>query len=307
MTQHHMFIILFLLAGILCTSGCSGISDLQNHASGHLEKTGPSTNADNRHTLAQPEDTAMMIKMDTDIYNLGEVVEFTITNEKTMDLICSHNPPSFSVLYQKATGQWVTRMGDGNQPPGNKTTLKPAESTNPYRFVTTGWAPGRYRIDTDCGVSREILIRALPLPTPSAPSCPPKTNTSPFIRVDPISDQQAGEPFAITGTTNLPAGEVLRYSIFAIVTASSNITSAKLVSSTITVTAGECGINTWYVDGVIRIPGDYFIGISSEENTVSAVKRFSVLGNETRPAETRTLPQRINTPGITTGKPPEGS
>jgi hypothetical protein len=238
--------------------------------------------------------------MDTDIYNLGEVVEFVITNEKSGDLSCTNDPPAFSVRYQMGTGKWVTRMGEENPAPGNTTKLKPGESTSPYRFITTGWEPGRYRIITDCGVSREILLRALPSATPAVTSCSPGTNTSPFIRVNPVSNQYVGEPFAITGTTSLAAGEELRYSIFGILSGTTNITSAKLVSSATTVSAGKCGTNTWSVDGVIEIPGDYFIGISNNANTVSAVKRFTVLA-KLRPTATSTLPEKIQTPGISTG------
>jgi hypothetical protein len=242
-----------------------------------------------------------MIRMDSDVYTIGEVVEFVITNDKSRDISCSHNPPEFTVRYQRETGRWVTRMGDENPLPGTTTTIKLGESTVPYRFVTTGWAPGRYRIVTDCGLSREILLRAIPAPIAASSSCPSETETTPFIRVDPISDQRAGEPFAITGTTNLPAGEELRYSLFAIVPGTGNITSAKLVSSTITITAGQCRVNTWYVDGVIHIPGEYFIGISTTGNTVSAVKRFTVL-DKARSNTTATLPERSGAPGITTGE-----
>jgi hypothetical protein len=260
----------------------------------------PASLAKYKLTLAQPEDSAKLIKMDTDVYNLGEVVEFTITNEKTSDLSCTNNPPWFSVRYQKGTGQWVTRMGVEMTAPGNTTKLKPGESTAPYRFVTSGWAPGRYRIVSDCGVSREILLRALPSVTPTAPQCPPAGNTSPYIRVNSVSDQYVGEPFTIAGTTSLAAGEELRYSLFALVSATSNITTAKLVSSSTTVSGGSCGINTWSVNGVIEISGDYFIGISNKANTVSAVRRFTVLP-EARPTVTATLPAKTTAPGITTG------
>jgi hypothetical protein len=231
------------------------------------------------------------------------VVEFVITNEKNSDLSCTNNPPSFSVRYQKGNGQWVTRMGAENPAPGSAANLKPGESTAPYRFVTTGWAPGRYRIVSDCGVSREILLRALRSVTPTSTSCPPAGNTSPYIRVNSVGNQYAGVPFTIAGTTSLSAGEELRYSIFAIVptnNATKNITGTKLVASSTTVSGEICGTNTWSVDGVIEISGDYFIGISNNANTVSAVRRFTVLP-EARPAGTATLPAKTTAPGITTG------
>jgi hypothetical protein len=300
MTLLRTTLILILLFCILCTAGCTQLSGADNQTGHTSDTVTPATIAKYKLTLAQPEDSANLVKMDTDIYNIGEVVEFVITNEKTSDLSCSNDPPAFSVRYQKGTGQWVTRMGEENPAPGNTTGIKPGASTPPYRFVTAGWDPGRYRIITDCGVSREILLRALPSATPAVTSCPPGTNRSPFILVNPVSSPYAGDPFAITGTTTLAPGQELRYSVFALVSATANVTSAKLVSAVTTVSSGNCGINTWSVDGVIEIPGDYFIGISNNENTVSAVKRFTVLA-KTRPAGTLTFPEKTSSPGISTG------
>jgi hypothetical protein len=296
-------LIVLLLACILCTAGCTHPFATGNQSAGTLNTSTPPSIAKYQLTLAQPEDSAKLIKMDTDVYNLGEVVEFVITNDGDHDLSCTANPPLFSVRYQKGNGRWVTRMGDENPAPGNSTSLKPGESTTPYRFITTGWAPGRYRIVSDCGISREILIRSLPSVTPTVMSCPTMVNKSPSIQINPVSDQDAGEIFTISGTTNLAAGEELRYSIFAVSSATTNttnITAAKLVSSTTVVSAGSCGTNTWSVSGEIQIPGDYFIGISDNTNTVSAVKRFTVL-EIARSTVTATIPEKINAPGITTG------
>src|SRR5512137_2912780 len=204
--------VLLLLACFLCTAGCTQVFDGNNQTLGRSDTSTPASIAKYKLTLAQPEDSAKMVRMDTDVYNIGEVVEFVIANEKTSDLSCTNNPPSFSVRYQKGTGQWLTRMGLENPAPGNTTKLKPGESTPPYRFITTGWAPGRYRIVSDCGVSREILLRALPPVIPTVTQCPPAVNTSSYIKVNPVSDQYVGEPFTIAGTTNLAAGTELRYS-----------------------------------------------------------------------------------------------
>jgi hypothetical protein len=300
MTSLRAILILLIIACILITAGCTMPFGADNKTANATSNSAPGSVAKYQRTLAQPEDSAKLIKMDTDVYNLGEVVEFIITNEKNHDLPCTNDPPSFSVRYQKGTGQWVTRMGKENPAPGNTTTLKPGISTAPYRFVTTGWAPGRYRIVSDCGVSREILLRALPSATQAGTSCPPATKSPPYIRVNPISDQDTGEPFTIAGTTNLESGEELRYSIFAVIPGTINISSAKLVSSSTTVSAGSCGTNTWFLEGVIEIPGDYFIGISGRDTTVSAVRRFTVLP-KSHPTTTTTPPVKTNVPGITTG------
>jgi hypothetical protein len=293
-------LMIVILACILCTAGCTLPRAVENQTAWiSTDNTSPSI-AKYKVTLAQPEDSARLIKMDTDVYNIGEVVEFTVMNDRSYELSCSNNPPSFTVTFQKGNGQWVTRMGAKNPAPGNPGSLRPGESTPVYRFVTIGWDPGRYRINSDCGVSREILIRTLPSLTPTMTACPPPAgNTSPWIRVNPLSDQYAGEEFTVSGTTNLAAGEELVYSIFAIGSTGSNITAAKMASSSIIVSEGSCGTNTWSVDGQIEIPGAYFFGISNSANTVSAIKRFTVL-QAVPLTEVTTLPANATAPGIST-------
>ncbi len=115
-------------------------------------------------TIKQPEKTSDYVHTDTDIYNIGEVIEFYVSNDGTGDLTCSGNPPSFSVQFQSGTGFWVTRMGAEQPGTSTKSVLRPGESTRIYRFVTTGWDPGRYRLLSDCGVMREIILRPVPVP-----------------------------------------------------------------------------------------------------------------------------------------------
>ena len=120
-------LILLLLACILLTAGCTQPFAADNSTTNSSAASAPQSIAKYKLTIAQPEDSAKLVNMDTDVYNLGEVVEFVITNEKTSDLSCLNDPPSFSVRYQKGSGQWVTRMGVENPAPGNTTRLKPGE------------------------------------------------------------------------------------------------------------------------------------------------------------------------------------
>jgi len=282
------------------TAGCTQFT-VPGHQGNDTPVLPPTSSvAGYQRTIAQPDELSGMIRMDTDVYNIGEVVEFTILNDRKNDLSCTGNPPSFTVRYQKGTGLWVTRMGGENRTTGPATTLKPGGSTAPYRFTTDGWDPGRYRIVTDCGISREFLLRAIPRITAIPTQCTPAVNAAPFIHIDPIGNQNTGAPFRISGTTNFPEGDTIRYSLFAVLSGTTNITSARLSSSTITVQKGDCGTNTWSVEGVIRVPGEYFIGVSDNNNTVNAIRRFTVL-EKTGPAETPTLPQKTRVPGITTG------
>jgi hypothetical protein len=300
MTLLRTLFTLLILVCLLCTAGCILPFAADNRTEGTPGPSSPQSVAKYKVTLAQPGDAAKMIIMDSDVYNLGEVVEFFITNKENHDLSCSNDPPSFSVKYQKGNGQWVTRMGSDDPAAGTATSLKPGASTAPYRFVTTGWAPGRYRIVSDCDVSREILIRSLPPVSTAGTPCPPAGNTSPWIRTDPVVDPYAGQKFTISGTTNLAAGEELRYSILSLNSTNGNISAAGLISSATLVSGGSCGINTWSVNVLIQAPGGYFIGISNGANTVSAIKRFEVLP-AIHTIVSATLPANTTSSGIAAG------
>src|SRR5208337_5031061 len=97
-----------------------------------------------------------------DIYNIGEVVEFTVTNDGSRTLDCAGDPPQFSVKFHATKGNSVTRIGNGTPDTSKKSSLAPGASTTTYRFVTDGWDPGRYRIVHDCGVVREFILRPVP-------------------------------------------------------------------------------------------------------------------------------------------------
>ncbi len=283
-----------LLACLVCIPGCTSPAVPGSGPSGSAVDGTP------MQTLAQPEDSAVLIRMPGDIYTAGDVVEFVVTNIRSSPVSCSGDPSAFSVRYQDGSGRWITRLGDEIPSGGNETVLDPGASAPPAKFITTGWAPGRYRIVSTCGVSREILLRSPVHAGPTVTSCPEITNETPYIRINAISSPRAGEEFTISGTTSLPAGTGLRYSIFALMPGTGNVTSAKLVSSTFDVSEGSCGTNTWSVTGRIQVPGNYFIGISNTANTVSAVKRFSVLEKE-QATTTSSLPPTTKVPGITTG------
>lgn len=121
-------------------------------------------------TLRQPEATSSYIHMDTDVYNIGEVVEFMVTNDGSGSLDCASDPPAFSVKFQGINGAWGTRLGKDAPDTTKKSTLAPGVSTATYRFVTDGWEPGRYRIVQDCGLVREFILKPNPTlpPTPAA-------------------------------------------------------------------------------------------------------------------------------------------
>ncbi|MGA2121660.1 MAG: hypothetical protein ABSG49_06405 [Methanoregula sp.] len=271
-------ILLILMISLVLTAGCTSLTDEKNLSVNTSQTPGQSA-ASYRVTLHQPVAQSDYIKMDTDIYNIGEVVEFTVTNDGSGTLDCAGNPPSFSVKFQGINGVWVTRMGTEKPNETTKSSLEPGKSTQVYRFVTTGWDPSRYRIVHDCGIEREILIRALPVATLAPTACPTDnaSNTTPWIKIDPIVDQYVARPFAIMGTTNLPAGHELNYTIFSILSPEPALSINPEGSFTTIVQEGSCGTNTWSAMGEIQATGEFFIGITDTERNVSAIKRFAVL------------------------------
>lgn len=254
-------------------------------------------------TISQPDADAALIRMDTDVYNEGEVVEFVITNTGLLPLECTNTPPDFRVIFQAGSGRWATKMGPDVPVRGNSSYLQHGESTQVYRFVTQGWEEGRYRIVSDCGPKREFLIRTIRTPVPepvaaggpanetanttaavtipakiSAATCPenPDTGTGPWIKIDPIPDQVAGRPFTISGTTNLPAGTDLYYVIFSVYESPQKPALSKEAAFSTLVGAGRCGTNTWSTTGEIQATGQFFIGIENRDGTATAIRRFSV-------------------------------
>lgn len=240
-----------------------------------------------RTTINQPDAMSGYVKMDTDIYNVGEVVEFTVTNDGSGPLSCAGDPPSFSVRTQTPGGAWSTKMGAGQPDRTTNSALTPGASTRQYTFVTTGWEPGRYRIVHDCGVEREFLVRALPSATlsltpaltPVPDSCPETnlTTTAPWIAIDEIGRPVAYQPFTIRGTTNLPAGVELVYTIFAVGEKDAGVSLDNQGSFRTTVIEGTCGTNTWEAHGEIQATGEFAIGIMGVDKTPSTIRKFTVI------------------------------
>jgi hypothetical protein len=239
---YRMPLLIIVLVCILLAAGCTSPFDPTNHT-GNTTPAVQQFPASYKVTIAQPDGTAKSINMDTDVYNLGEVVEFYVINEGSGTLTCLNDPPTFSVKFQKGSGTWVTRMGTDTPVETNKTYLEHEKSTRVYRFITTGWEPNRYRIVSDCGVYREFLLR--PAPTPLPTICPQKGDGTLWVRINPIVDQYAGKKFSIGGTTNRAAGEELRYLVFPGGKLPKDLEEATEKPLSTRVSEGACGNNTW--------------------------------------------------------------
>lgn len=288
-----------ILIATLLTAGCSSFANEPAADNGTVQAPSPSS-ASWKVILRQPDGMADYVKMDTDVYNIGEVVGFTVTNDGTAALSCAGSPPSFSVKFQTPHGTWATKMGKDEPDDSASSSLAPGASTQEYRFVTGGWEPGRYRIVHDCGVEREILLRAVPSPvaTPAAtvaapapsaaatasPSASPAacpignaTVTKPWIWIDNISSPAAYAPFTIHGTTTLPAGQDLIYTIFTVDSSDADTSLVEQAKFHTSIREGSCGVNTWSASGEIQATGTFAIAIEGENQTPSAIRQFTVI------------------------------
>jgi hypothetical protein len=274
MTRFRTILLFFLIAiSLILAAGCTSSHGSANATVSAIPSLSQSV-ALYKVILAQPDGNSRFIHMDTDAYNIGEVLEFVVTNDGTANLKSPNDHPDFSVKFQTSRGSWATKMGTEQPAVSNATFLKPGESSKVYRFITTGFEPGRYRIVSDYGAEREFLIRASPAPMPTI-SCPPNPNATLWITIDAIADHHAGEDFAITGTTSVTVGKEMRYTIFA---PGQNNTLVPLGTPiSITPDEGICGNNTWSVAVELPEPGEYFIGIAEGTQKASAIKRFVIL------------------------------
>jgi len=290
MNMSLLVAVFFLAVSLVITAGCTAPAGTPN-ASENSPSIPVTSAASYRTTINQPDALSGYVKMDTDIYNAGEVVEFSVTNDGSGALSCAGDSPAFSVTTQTPGGRWSTKMGGGEPARSAGSTLAPGASTRQYTFVTTGWEPGRYRIVHDCGVEREFLVRALPSATvsvtpsvtpslaPVSDTCPgiTTTTTAPWIAIDEIGSPVAYQPFTIRGTTNLPAGEELVYTIFAVGEGDAGVSLDNQGSFRTTVIEGACGTNTWEAHGEIQATGEFAIGIMGADKTPSAIRKFTVI------------------------------
>ena len=79
--------------------------------------------------------------MDTDVFNIGEVVEFYVVNEGSKPLTCLNDPPTYSVKFQSGSGRWATRMGTEVPVETNKTSLGHGKTSQMYRSSPPAGSP----------------------------------------------------------------------------------------------------------------------------------------------------------------------
>lgn len=266
-------VLIITLVCLLLVAGCTSPFNPANET-GNTTPAVQQSPASYKVTIAQPDGRSRSIIMDTDVYNLGEVVEFSVKNGGSGTLTCLHDPPTFSVKYQTGSGIWATREGTDAPAETNKSSIEPGKSSPAFRFVTTGWEPNRYRIVSDCGVYREFLVRPAPTPVPTI--CPSNGDKTLRVRINPIEEQYAGKKFSVSGTTNKAAGEELRYLVFTGSILQKDLGNGGEKPLSTRVLAGACGENQWSVDLDVTTPQQYYFMISAGTQNATALMRFTV-------------------------------
>ena len=156
-----------MMVAVLLTAGCT-ITQTKDNLTGALP----------RNPISQPTEESVLfyhvtipqaegihpdyIKMDSDVYNQGEVIKFHVVNEGSESLACWRTIPSLHYHLYRQIGTWESQPEPTETHIDYGYYLKPGESTPVQQINTTELLPGHYKIVTDCGVSREFEIHAAP-------------------------------------------------------------------------------------------------------------------------------------------------
>jgi hypothetical protein len=146
-------------ACLLLAAGCVGEQPVTDNT------TDPAT-----HPISRSEElvnTTDYIKMDADVYNVGEIVEFYMVNQGSEPLPCYNSPITFRVYRHNENNTWDLQPEPQETVTDYLVYMKPGEKTRVFRLITTNWTPGRYKIASVCRVSREFEIREIPKVTPA--------------------------------------------------------------------------------------------------------------------------------------------
>jgi len=125
-------------------------------------------------TIQQPDaEKADRIRMDSDVYNTGEVIDFSLVKgNRTIPPDCDIS--SYRIFLKQSDSLW-TEIPGPFRAYIRPSVARPAATNYPhhepsiseYRFVTTGWQEGHYRIQSDClNATHEFILRNITM-TPS--------------------------------------------------------------------------------------------------------------------------------------------
>ena len=280
MTLLRTMLGLLLVVCVLLAAGCMGQPVLDNH---HALQTSPSEG-----------ENSTIIHLASENVSPGDLAGFSLSNETSLQSRCPNYLPSYGVeqLTDNGSWAWLPEPRATISVPSN--FANPAPQTSVYTFSTTGWEPGRYRVQLDCGAgSKEFLITGNETPSP----CIHKENSTPYITIDPIGDRQFGDNLIITGTTNI--GDIQKITIVISIPAfpvpyGGTSPPTGVTGGFVNITSSDCNVQKWlfHVNGSLEqaagVP--YFVHIKSENGAVKNDSFFNVyymkeFANAPRPSD----------------------
>ena len=149
-----IIVLLLLTAAVLLAAGCTG-----------QQKPGPAaamTPGPQFTAIPETPPPFESIVRGSRAYNVGEVVEFYVVDAGPGKGGCTDHPCSYRIARLVKNESWqVMRLPIVTMLPFGDATYYD-ESCQPMHFATTGWVPGRYRIQYRCGKSEEFVVREMP-------------------------------------------------------------------------------------------------------------------------------------------------
>jgi hypothetical protein len=177
--------LLIILTGILFAAGCTTDSVLENvtvtatvpvNIPSPVVTLTPPSKVLYTTTIAQQNSShPERIRMDSDVYNQGEIIEFYLVNDGTDTVSCIGDFSECRIFFWKNGSYWeeLPRSVNAYSPP-RPTQLCSVSNREPsymgagqrtlvFHLITTEWVPGRYRIQSDClNASREFILKDVP-------------------------------------------------------------------------------------------------------------------------------------------------
>lgn len=166
---------LVLVASIVLVGGCM-TTEVSGNQSGVITQPAtalkiPKSIALYSVTIPQPENSnSDLIQLNSDIYNVGEVIDFSLVTDRNTTLPLGCDLLSFRVFIRSSDGIWKEIPGPfrANIPyraplPASTRFPGPKPSIPEYRLITTGWIAGNYKIQSDClQAFHEFILRDIP-------------------------------------------------------------------------------------------------------------------------------------------------
>ncbi|WP_158491355.1 hypothetical protein [Methanoregula formicica] len=181
--MHSVISLLIILVAMLFIAGCTTAPVSENQTMittattvitpSPVVTSTPQSKVFYTATIAQQNSShPERIRMDSDVYNKGEIIEFYLVNEGPDAITCIGELTECRIFFWKNESNWeeLPRPVGAYYPPATyqlcsvsnrgPSYLGAGQRTPVFHLITTKWVPGRYKIQSDClNASREFILR----------------------------------------------------------------------------------------------------------------------------------------------------